>query len=78
MAGASTKGCTGWSVQQVEVLLLLLLHHGDGVHHGSGGGAAAGGGDNDSLGQQAASSVRGLKKRCLGDESPWNQPPFFI
>ena len=77
MAGASTKGCTGRSVQQVEVLLLLLLHHGDGVHHGSGG-AAAGGGDNDSLGQQAASSVRGLKKRCLGDESPRNQPPFFI
>ena len=76
MAGASTKGCTGRSVQQVEVL--LLLHHGDGVHHGSGGGAAAGGGDNDSLGQQAASSVRGLKKRCLGDESPRNQPPFFI
>ena len=76
MAGASTKGCTGWSVQQVEVL--LVLHHGDGVHHGSGGGAAAGGGDNDSLGQQAASSVRGLKKRCLGDESPRNQPPFFI
>ena len=78
MAGASTKGCTGRSVQQVEVLLLLLLHHGDGVHHGSGGAAAAGGGDNDSLGQQAASSVRGLKKRCLGDESPRNQPPFFI
>ena len=77
MAGASTKGCTGRSVQQVEVLLLLLLHHGDGVHHGSGG-AAASGGDNDSLGQQAASSVRGLKKRCLGDESPRNQPPFFI
>ena len=76
MAGASTKGCTGWSVQQVEVL--LLLHHGDGVHHGSGGAAGGGGGDNDSLGQQAASSVRGLKKRCLGDESPWNQPPFFI
>ena len=73
MAGASTKGCTGRSVQQVEV----LLHHGDGVHHGSGG-AAASGGDNDSLGQQAASSVRGLKKRCLGDESPQNQPPFFI
>ena len=77
MAGASTKGCTGRSVQQVEVLLLLLLHHGDGVHHGSGG-AAASGGDNDSLGQQAASSVQGLKKRCLGDESPRNQPPFFI
>lgn len=76
MAGASTKGCTGWSVQQVEVL--LLLHHGDGVHHGSGGAAGGGGGDNDSLGQQAASSVRGLKKRCLGDESPRNQPPFFI
>ena len=88
------RGGRGWNfwdtLQGVEVLVVVVvgdggrfnkglhrsvqqvLQHHDGVHHHGGGD------DNDSLGQQAASSVRGLKKRCLGDESPWNQPSFPI